>query len=65
MNIGRLCISLILAGLVVVALAFAGNTGKIAGKITDSVTGEPLPSANVIVKRATGSAGLYVQLPVR
>ncbi|OPX35940.1 hypothetical protein B1H10_00045 [candidate division KSB1 bacterium 4484_188] len=29
---------------------FAGQTGKIAGKITDSSSGEPLPGANVIIE---------------
>jgi hypothetical protein len=69
MNIGRICISLVLAALAVVALALAGNTGKIAGKITDSVTGEPLPSANVIIEGTTLGAstdldGNYVILNV-
>ncbi len=30
-------------------IAFSGTTGKIAGKITDGVSGEGLPGANVIV----------------
>ncbi len=30
--------------------AFAGNTGKIAGKVTDKQTGEPLIGANIMVK---------------
>ncbi|MBN1154452.1 TonB-dependent receptor [candidate division KSB1 bacterium] len=29
---------------------FAGITGKIAGKITDAETGEPLPGANIVVQ---------------
>ncbi|MBD3226393.1 MAG: TonB-dependent receptor plug domain-containing protein [Caldithrix sp.] len=29
---------------------FAGNTGKIVGRVIDKSTGEPLPGANVIVK---------------
>ncbi len=28
---------------------FAGTTGKIAGKVTDAATGEPLPGVNVII----------------
>jgi len=30
-------------------MLFAGNTGKIAGRITDATTGEPLIGANIIV----------------
>lgn len=30
--------------------SFAGQTGKIIGRITDSATGEPLPGANVVVE---------------
>src|SRR5574341_864304 len=30
-------------------LAFAGTTGKIAGKVTDKNTGEGMPGANVII----------------
>ena len=29
--------------------AYAGETGKIAGKVTDAETGDPLPGTNVIV----------------
>ena len=37
--------------------ALAGTTGKIAGKITDATTGEPLPGANVIIEGTpTGAA---------
>ena len=28
---------------------FAGTTGKLTGKVTDSQTGEPLPGANVLI----------------
>ncbi len=31
------------------AVAFAGSTGKIAGKITDAETGEGIPGVNVIL----------------
>ncbi|MGH7454249.1 MAG: TonB-dependent receptor, partial [bacterium] len=31
------------------ATAFAGTTGKIAGKVTDKKTGEPLPGVNITV----------------
>ena len=37
--------------------AFAGTTGKIAGKVTDKKTGEPLPGVNIIISGTTmGSA---------
>ncbi|MGE5805540.1 MAG: carboxypeptidase-like regulatory domain-containing protein, partial [Ignavibacteria bacterium] len=32
---------------------FAGTTGKIAGKVTDKETGEPLPGVNIVVKGTT------------
>lgn len=46
------------------ARLFAGNTGKIAGTVTDKQTGEPLIGANVIVKgtnlgAATDMKGSY------
>ena len=34
-------------------LLFAGNTGKIAGRVTDETTGDGLPFANVIVDGTT------------
>ena len=48
---------------------FAGTTGKIAGRIMDRETGEPLPGVNVIVKETTlGSTtdidGYYAVLQV-
>ncbi len=48
---------------------FAGTTGKIAGKITDKLTGEPLVGANVIIAgtnlgAATDVNGLYTILEV-
>ncbi|MFQ5708061.1 MAG: TonB-dependent receptor domain-containing protein [bacterium] len=33
--------------------AFAGTTGKVAGRITDAETGEPLPGVNVIIHGST------------
>jgi len=39
----------------IVAVAMAGDTGKISGKITDQITGEPLIGANVVlVERWSG-----------
>jgi len=35
---------------------FAGTTGKITGKITDSTTGDPLPGANIILEGTTMGA---------
>lgn len=48
---------------------FAANTGKIAGKVTDSQTGNPLPGVNVIVEgtdlgAATDADGEYFILRV-
>ncbi len=34
----------------------AGNTGKIAGTVTDKQTGEPLPGANIIIKNTSMGA---------
>jgi outer membrane receptor protein involved in Fe transport len=48
---------------------FSGTTGKIAGKVTDAETGDPLPGANVILEGTTMGAatsldGDYVILNV-
>ena len=48
---------------------FAGTTGKIAGKVKDSTSGQPLPGVNVIVEgtrmgAATNKDGYYVILNV-
>jgi outer membrane receptor protein involved in Fe transport len=40
---------------------FAGTTGKIAGIITDSQTGEPLPGVNVIIAGTTIGAATNIQ----
>jgi outer membrane receptor protein involved in Fe transport len=47
------------------SLIFAGTTGKIAGRVTDSSTNEPIPGVNVIVEgtsfgTATDGDGNYV-----
>ncbi len=44
---------------------FAGNTGKISGKVTDAETGEPLLGINVVIQgttqgAATGLDGTYI-----
>lgn len=51
--------TILLAGLAVVLAAtqlFAGNTGKIVGKITDRSTGEPLFGVNILVVGTTRGA---------
>jgi len=35
------------------AVAFSGTTGKLAGTVKDAKTGEPLPSANVVIEGTT------------
>ncbi|MBN1780608.1 TonB-dependent receptor [bacterium] len=35
--------------LIFISAGFAGTTGKIAGKVTDQSTGDPIPGANVLV----------------
>ncbi|MEM8487465.1 MAG: TonB-dependent receptor [Bacteroidota bacterium] len=51
------------------SLALA-QTGKIAGKVTDAATGEPLPGVNVVVEGSTRGAttdvnGEYVMIGIR
>ncbi|MDP1677043.1 MAG: carboxypeptidase-like regulatory domain-containing protein [Bacteroidota bacterium] len=43
-------IAVICATVIFSIICLAGNAGKISGKVTDKATGEPLISANVIVK---------------
>jgi outer membrane cobalamin receptor len=38
------------------AVAWAGTTGKIAGRVTDAATGEPLPGVNVAIVGTTQGA---------
>lgn len=45
----RIILETVLPVLLMVQLAFSGNTGKLAGIITDAKTNEPLPGANIIV----------------
>ncbi len=47
-NVYKIFIFLLLLGLF--SLLLAGNTGKIAGIVTDKKTGEPLAGANVLIK---------------
>ena len=53
----------------VISSAYAGTTGKIAGRITDKETGEPLPGVNVVIGgtslgAATDTDGRYYILLV-
>ncbi len=59
----------ILLALFISAAAFAGTTGKIAGKVTDKKTGEPLPGVNITVTdtrlgAATDLEGNFIILQV-
>ncbi|MBT8402170.1 MAG: TonB-dependent receptor, partial [Rhodothermia bacterium] len=50
--------------------AFSGTTGKIAGRVVDAATGEPLPGVNVVIDGTTKGAatdldGYYVILQVK
>ena len=42
------------------SVLFAGSTGKLAGKITDKSTGEPIPFVNVILVGTTIGAATDV-----
>ncbi len=60
----RKLVALVLV-LMIVPVAFAGTTGKIAGIIKDKQTGEPLPGVNVLIEGTTLGAstdidGYYV-----
>lgn len=60
---------LLIAALLISSVAVAGTTGKVAGKITDEQTGEPLPGANIVIEGTTMGAasdlnGYYVILNV-
>jgi outer membrane receptor protein involved in Fe transport len=46
--------------LLVSAFAWAGTTGKIAGKVTDKESGEPLPGVNVIIVGTTTGAATNI-----
>ncbi|MDZ7625174.1 MAG: carboxypeptidase-like regulatory domain-containing protein [Ignavibacteriaceae bacterium] len=51
------------------SFTFAGTTGKIAGKVTDSKTGEALPFVNILIEgtnlgAATDIDGNYVILNI-
>ncbi len=48
--------------LIMAAVVMAGTTGKLAGRITDSQTGEALVGANVIIKSAVPNVGATTDL---
>jgi hypothetical protein len=57
MNVKRQIFLIALLGcLAAVSTLYAGTTGKISGMITDATTGEPLISANVIIKGSSMGA---------
>ncbi|MBN2572638.1 MAG: TonB-dependent receptor, partial [Ignavibacteriales bacterium] len=69
MKIHRLFSLLLIFLFVFVEITFAGNTGKVAGRVIDKTTGEPLPFANVFISSINaGSAsdidGYYTILNV-
>ncbi len=60
----------LLAALLAAGGASAQTTGKIAGRVTDAATGDPLPGVNVLIEgttqgTATGLDGDYVIIGVR
>lgn len=66
----RRLISLFLVAFCAGYSVYAGTTGKIAGKVVDAETGEPLPGANVIIEgtqqgAATDLNGYFVILNVK
>src|SRR3989304_2818793 len=59
----------LLAFAVSAGILYAGTTGKVAGRVTDAATGEPLIGANVVIKgtimgAATDIDGNYAILNV-
>jgi outer membrane receptor protein involved in Fe transport len=63
----RKSLTLLLISLSLLAIAFAGTTGKIAGRVTDAQTGEPLAGVNVVIEgtsmgAATDMEGRFVIL---
>lgn len=52
-----LLVSVCLIMLLVVSIVSGGTTGKLAGRVTDRQTGEPLIGANIIIRSAGTSSG--------
>ena len=53
MNTGSPLKFLLITFLVWVNIAYSGTTGKLAGKVTDVETGEPLPGVNIIIEETS------------
>jgi hypothetical protein len=45
----RRVLYVVLAGVIAIGTLYAGTTGKIAGRVFDKETGDPLPGANVVI----------------
>jgi len=54
-------LSVVLLVALLAGAAFAGTTGKIAGKVTDMQTGEPLPGVNVVISGTNIGAATNIQ----
>ncbi|MGE5364132.1 MAG: carboxypeptidase-like regulatory domain-containing protein, partial [Bacteroidota bacterium] len=44
---------ILLVSLYIPGQVFAGNTGKISGRITDAATGEAIPGINIIIEKTS------------
>ena len=61
--------AVVIGGILLGQVVYAGTTGKIVGRVTDKQTGDPLPAANVMIEGTTMGAatdvdGYYVILNV-
>ena len=59
-----------LVALLVTPVAFAGTTGKVAGRVTDAATGDPIPMVQVIIEETnqgtvTDAEGYYSIINVK
>ncbi len=60
-SFGRLLVLLLIPGVIAVQPALAGTTGKIAGKVTNAQTKEPLPGVNITIPGTILGASTDVQ----
>ncbi len=51
----------VILALLVASAAWAGTTGKIAGKVLDRDSGEPLPGVSILIKGTTTGAATNIQ----
>ncbi len=51
----------VILALLVASSAWAGITGKIAGKVLDRDSGEPLPGVSILIKGTTTGAATNIQ----